>query len=144
MVTQSLLSSLLRLVSPTPRARGPHHASTSRHWTVLAVTHSDDFGAKLETVLQAGGHRCVVTGSLRRARRALQTEQPEIAVIDWRIGANEARDTVQTLRREAGIGHLPILAAVGEDGHDGLLRSSNPVSTITSRSTESRPGSTLG
>ncbi len=121
MVTQSLLSSLRRLVSPTPRANGQRHASTSRHWTVLVVTESDRFGAGLEAALRVGGHRCVVAPSLRRARRALQNDQPEIAVIDWTIGVDKARSAAQTLRQEAATAHLPILAAVADDEPDGLL-----------------------
>ena len=121
MVTQGLLTSLLRLVAPTPRNDGKPPVSTSRHWTVLVVTDSHGFAGELDAALQAAGHRCVVSDGLRRARKFVHTDQPDIAVIDWRIGAERARTAVHALRQEAGTGHLPIMAMIAEDAPEGLL-----------------------
>ena len=52
---------------------------------------------------------------------AYSRHRPDIAVIDWRIGAERARTTVHALRQEAGTGHLPIMAMIAEDAPEGLL-----------------------
>ena len=66
MVTQSLFSSLLRLMSPTPRGKGQLLPSTSRHWTVLIVTDNHDWST--EEIVQLSLDRYTIEKQFRTSK----------------------------------------------------------------------------
>jgi diguanylate cyclase (GGDEF)-like protein/PAS domain S-box-containing protein len=111
---------LRRLLSPRTRGDGQPGSATDRQWTVLVATDDEAFGRDLESALGEHGHRTILARGLRKARKAMRSQRPEVALVDWQQGAEEATGVIQALRKEAGSARLPILAVVPDEQDEAV------------------------
>lgn len=100
--------------SPPPASRAPRH--------VLAVDDDPVILAMLRALLQAHGMRVTVLGDPRRLLAALESERPDLLLVDFEMPHASGAELCRLVRAEPRWSTLPVLVLTGRVDPDTIQR----------------------
>ena len=75
--------------------------------------------------LEAAGFRATHAADGAEALRAMDNEKPDLVILDWMLPKLSGIDVCRTVRRTAGLAHLPVIMLTAKGEEDDRIRGLN-------------------
>ena len=75
--------------------------------------------------LEAAGFRVTHAADGAEALRAMDNEKPDLVILDWMLPKLSGIDVCRTVRRTAGLAHLPVIMLTAKGEEDDRIRGLN-------------------
>ncbi len=90
----------------------------STHGEILVVEDDPASRKLVRTVLRAHGYAVIEAEDLDSAREVLARELPRLVLLDLRLHDRNGLELVRSIRADARLAHLPIVAVTAQAMHD--------------------------